>query len=103
MAKGYWIAHAEVSDPEAYERYREANAEAFRKFGGRFLVRGGKSDQAEGSLPSRHVVIEFPSYQAAFDCYHSEVYQAAKALRINASIGDLIIVDGYDGPQPSDE
>ena len=39
MAKGYWIAHLDVTDPEGYKEYQAANAVAFRKYGGRFLVR----------------------------------------------------------------
>ncbi len=41
MAKGYWIAHVDVTDAEGYKDYQAANAIAFRKFGARFLVRGG--------------------------------------------------------------
>ena len=48
MAKGYWIALVDVSDPEGYKAYIAGNATAFRKFGGRFLVRGGKSERPEG-------------------------------------------------------
>src|ERR1700722_14775810 len=48
MAKGYWIARVDVSDPEAYQAYVRANGIAFAKFGGRFLVRGGTYRAAEG-------------------------------------------------------
>lgn len=100
MAKGYWIAHIDVSDPEAYQRYVAANGTAFAKFDARFVVRAGQSQIMEGQSRTRHVVLEFPSYQAALDCYHSPEYEKAKALRIDVSSGDLVIVEGYDGPQP---
>lgn len=100
MARGYWIASVDVHDPEAYARYVAANAVAFAKFGARFLVRGGESRLQEGSVRSRSVVLEFPSYQDALDCYDSPEYQEAKALRLPYSDGDLVIVEGYDGPQP---
>ena len=100
MARGYWIAHVDVTDPEAYKAYVAANAEAFGKYGGRFIVRGGENELMEGNLRSRHVVIEFDSYQAALDCYNSPVYARAKGLRETASSGDLVIIEGYDGPQP---
>jgi uncharacterized protein (DUF1330 family) len=45
-------------------------------------------------------VIEFPSYQAALDCYRSPAYQAAIRLREHVSTADLIIIEGYEGPQP---
>ena len=40
MAKGYWIGHIDVSNPEGYKAYVAANAEPLRKYGARFLVRG---------------------------------------------------------------
>jgi uncharacterized protein (DUF1330 family) len=43
-------------------------------------------------------VIEFPSYQAAVDCYRSPEYAKAKALRQGKSVVDLSIVEGYDAP-----
>ena len=100
MAKGYWIARVDVSDPDAYKAYVAANAAAFKKFGARFLVRGGRLENPEGTSRSRNVVLEFASYQAALDCYKSPEYTAAIALRVNASVSDLIIVEGYDGAQP---
>lgn len=100
MKKGYWIAHVDISDPEGYKRYQAANAEPFAQYGAKFLVRAGESETAEGTARSRHVIIEFPSYQAAQECYYSAGYQHAKSLREDAGIADLIIVEGYDGPQP---
>lgn len=95
--KGYWIAHVTVTDPAAYEKYRAANAVAFARYGARFLVRAGAQDVVEGAVRARTVVIEFPSLQAAKDCYASPEYQAALALRQPASKGDLCIVEGYTG------
>lgn len=100
MAKGYWIARVDVRDPDAYKNYVAANAEAFARYQARFLVRGGPHEVVEGTARERNVVLEFPSYQAALDCYHSPEYARAKALRQNASDGDLVIIEGYDGPQP---
>jgi uncharacterized protein (DUF1330 family) len=100
MAKGYWIAHVDVSDPEAYQAYVRANAVAFAKFGARFLVRGGPYRAAEGNARARQVILEFTDYATALACYNSEEYQQAKALRAKASESELVIVEGYDGPQP---
>ncbi len=97
MPKGYWIAHVDVRDAEAYQRYREANAAPFAKFGARFLTRGGARVVKEGTARPRSVVIEFPSYRAALDCYDSPEYQAAKALRDPVSEGDLVIAEGWEG------
>ena len=100
MAKGYWIAQVDVADPEAYKAYVQANAIPFAKYGARFIVRGGRGEAKEGTWRSRRVVIEFADYATALACYESEEYRRARALREAASTGDLIIVEGYDGPQP---
>lgn len=100
MAKGYWIASIDVTDPEGYKAYVAANAEAFRKFGAKFLTRGGKSEALEGKLRSRVVVIEFPSYEAAVNCYRSPEYARALKLREGKSVGDIVAIEGYDGAQP---
>ena len=101
MSKGYWIARIDVADPEQYKAYVAANAAPFRKFGARFLVRAGRFENPEGTSRTRNVVIEFPSYQAALDCWKSAEYQQAIKLRETVSSGDLVIVEGYDGPQPA--
>ncbi len=100
MAKGYWIAHVDVDDPEAYKTYVAANAQPLHRFGARFLVRGGPFQNPEGTCRARNVVIEFPSYQAAVDCYNSPDYQDAVRLRQPVSKADVLIIEGYDGPQP---
>lgn len=102
MPKGYWIARVDVSDPDTYKRYVVANAAPFAEHGGRFLVRGGRAEAKEGTWRARQVVIEFPSYEAALACYESPGYREALKLRAAASEGDLLIIEGYDGPQPGE-
>ena len=100
MAKGYWIARVDVHDPEAYRVYLAANGAVFEKFGARFLVRGGTSEQVEGKGRQRNVVLEFPSYERALACYRSPEYQENIKRRLAHSVGDILIIEGYDGPQP---
>lgn len=102
MPKGYWIAHVDVADVARYKTYVEANAEPFKMFGARFLVRSGRYEIVEGSSRSRQVVLEFPSYEAALACFRSPEYAVALKLRRPASAADIVIVEGYDGPQPGD-
>jgi uncharacterized protein (DUF1330 family) len=97
--KGYWIGHVDITDPGGYKAYTSAILAPFGKFGGRFLVRGGRREVVEGKVRGRTVVLEFPSYQAARDCYRSPEYQAAAALRKGNAEVDLIVIEGYDGPQ----
>ncbi|MBB3017492.1 uncharacterized protein (DUF1330 family) [Microvirga lupini] len=99
--KGYWIGRVDVTNPDPYQNYVKANAAAFSKYGGRFLVRGGTYRVGEGEARARNVVIEFPTYEAALECWDSPEYQAAKAERDGHAIADIIIIEGYEGPQPA--
>jgi uncharacterized protein (DUF1330 family) len=101
MAKGYWIARVDVSDAEAYQRYRGLNAVAFAKFGARFMVRGPATLVGMGEARQHQVVLEFADLATAIACYDSPEYQAAKAVLAGVGKVDLVIADGYDGPQPA--
>ena len=95
MPQGYVIAQISVTDPEAYKGYVAAVGATVEKFGGTYLVRGGQSENAEGTPPGeRSVVIQFPSYQAAQDWYHSDDYRDVGAIRRSASTGVMTIVEG---------
>ncbi|MCO5146897.1 MAG: DUF1330 domain-containing protein [Aquamicrobium sp.] len=92
--KGYWIALVDVTDPEAYKDYVAANAVAFEKYGAKFVVRAGRNEQPAEPAGTRHVVIEFDSYDRAVECYHSPEYKAAVEFRKNAAKARLVIVEG---------
>jgi uncharacterized protein (DUF1330 family) len=98
MPKGYWIARVDVTNPEGYQAYVAANAVAFSKFGARFIVRGGRFTAPEGTPRARNVVLEFADYATALACYDSPEYAAARALREDHSVADLLIIEGYDAP-----
>jgi uncharacterized protein (DUF1330 family) len=100
MAKGYWIARVDVNNEEGYKPYAAANPAIFRKYGGGFVVRGGKFESMEGTSRSRNVVIEFPDYAAALACYRSPEYQANIKVRQPHATADILVVEGFDGPQP---
>lgn len=96
MAKGYWIVHVDITDPEQFKAYAAANAAPLQHYGARFLVRGGQFENPEGKTRARNTIVEFPSYEAALDCYNSKEYQDAIALRASASTMDLVIIEGFD-------
>ncbi len=100
MPKGYWIVRVDIADQEKYKAYVAANAEPLRKYGARFLVRAGQFENPEGASRTRNAVIEFPTYQAALNCWKSPEYQRAIELRKDVSTIDLIVIEGYEGPQP---
>ncbi|MFL6549559.1 MAG: DUF1330 domain-containing protein [Povalibacter sp.] len=102
MPKGYWIVRVDIENPEQYQLYVNANAEPLRKYGARFLVRAGRSESVEGNARARNAVIEFPTYQAALDCWNSPEYQAAIKLRKPVSTMELLVIEGYEGKQPDE-
>ena len=91
----YVIADIEVRDPAAYEEYKRGVAATVEKFGGRFVVRGGAVKPYEGDWsPSRVVVIEFPDMAKLDAWYHSADYKPLLDLRLSATAGRLIAVEG---------
>ncbi len=90
----YWIAHVTVTDPHAYQGYQALAPAAFAAHGARFLARGGAAETLEGPPLDRHVVIEFPTLEAARACYHSAAYQTARARRDGACVAHVVIVEG---------
>jgi uncharacterized protein (DUF1330 family) len=102
MAKGYWVVSVDVTDPEGYKLYIAENAKAFRKFGGRFLARGGKAEMVEGKGRARTVMIEFKDYATALECYRSPEYARAISVRKDKAVADIVVTEGYEGPQPTD-
>ena len=101
MAKGYWVALVEVKNGDGYKNeYVAKLAPVLKKFGCRYLTRGGQTLVPEGHSKSRVVLLEFPSYQAAMDCYNSPEYAPLKAARKANAEADIIVVEGYDGAQP---
>ena len=72
----------------------------FKKYGAKFLVRGGKHESKEGTARSRNVVLEFKDYETALACYNSPEYVRLVAIRSPHAGSDLVIIEGYNGDQP---
>ncbi|WP_163848135.1 DUF1330 domain-containing protein [Pseudooceanicola aestuarii] len=94
MPKGYIIGHITVNDPDDYAEYIRLDTPILERLGGRFVVRGGTSETPEGTAESRHVVIEFPSYDAARAAYHDPEYQEVAAIRRRSATSTIIVVEG---------
>jgi len=88
------MIHATVSDPAAFAAYKALSTAAADAHGGRFLARGGASQTVEGGARDRHVIIEYPTYDAALAAYHSPEYAAARASRDGVAVFDVIVVEG---------
>ena len=94
MAKGYVIAHAEVTNPEKWAEYVAKSKIALDKYSGQPIVRGGRCEIMEGAGRARNVVLEFPSYEAALGYARSAEYAEAKAARQGAGTIDIVVVEG---------
>lgn len=91
----YIIAHLQITDPERFERYREAVPPIVERYGGRYLIRGAAAESLEGewTVP-RLVVLEFADRDAAERFYRSPEYQEILPIRLGATTGTAAIVDG---------
>jgi uncharacterized protein (DUF1330 family) len=91
----YVISELEVRDPVAIESYRTIAARSIAQYGGRYLVRGGAADIAEGGPPPNTiVVVEFPSMERLRQWYASPEYAEALKARRTALDRRLIFVEG---------
>lgn len=94
MPKGYIIGHVTVNDPEAYKEYVARDTPILQAMGAKFVVRGGQSELMEGTAYQRHVVIEFPSYEAALKAYNDPEYQEVAEIRRRNADSTIIVVEG---------
>jgi uncharacterized protein (DUF1330 family) len=91
----YVISELEVRDPVAIETYRTIAAKSIAQYGGRYLVRGGAAEVAEGGPPVKNiVVVEFPSMERLREWYASPEYAEALKVRRSALDRRLIFVEG---------
>lgn len=94
--KAYVIAQITVEDSDRYAPYAALAPVSIAAYGGKYLVRNGAKHVLEGTSPTeRLVVLEFPSVERVKEWYASDAYQAARAIRLSASTGNLFIVEGY--------
>jgi uncharacterized protein (DUF1330 family) len=93
----YAIVDFELRDPGAMREYIVRVPAIIRKFGGRYLVRGGKTETLEGNWePDRIVLLEFPNAEQAKLFYYSEEYKPFKEVRLKAGTSKLILVEGVE-------
>ena len=94
MPKSYWIARVSIHNKEGYPEYLAAANVAFKKYGARFVVRGGTFSTMEGTSLERNVVVEFTDHATAMACYHSPEYEKARHIRQKLANADVIIIEG---------
>jgi len=94
----YIVVQVDVKDPVRYENYKKMVPASLAKYGGRFIIRGGRTETLEGTwAPARFVMVEFPDAERARAWWASEDYAEAKALRQATSSTQMILVEGVSG------
>ena len=93
--KAYWVCiYEKIENLEKLKEYATKAKPAVEKFDGKFLVRGGKNRTTDGIKSLRTVVVEFPDYNSAMQCYDSKEYQEAHDILSGHVIRHHQIVEG---------
>ncbi len=103
MAKGYWIAHIDVTDRSRYDMFVEDAAEAIDRIGGKILVRSEDCEIAYGTAKTRTVLVEFPTFADALSLFEDPQNVAARDLLNGFCEIDMIIVPGVDAESSDSE
>ena len=95
MMATYIIAFVQVTDRERYGEYMKVTPGVIARHGGKFVVRGGRSETLEGPEETRRVVvIEFATVAAARAFYESAEYERARELRRGAAVASFVLEEG---------
>jgi uncharacterized protein (DUF1330 family) len=91
----YVIVEIEITDPVGYEEYKKQAAATVHKYGGKYIVRGGKTEVLEGDWkPKRIVVLEFPTLERAREWLNSEEYREPRKMRYRTAKTNMLVVEG---------
>jgi uncharacterized protein (DUF1330 family) len=91
----YGIGDIELTDPVAFQEYRNRVGATVEQYGGRFMIQGGRVDPKEGDWQPRHLLmLEFPSLEQAERWYNSSEYKPLIAIRVKAARTQLLIAEG---------
>jgi uncharacterized protein (DUF1330 family) len=91
----YVIVDVTINDLHEYEEYKRLTPAAITAYGGKFIVRGGKTEVLEGNWkPERIVVLEFPDVHTAKEWWNSNEYSAAKEIRQRVAHTQMLLVEG---------
>ena len=101
MAKGYWIVRVDITDMDQYKNYVAANAAPLAKYGARFLgarraVRKSRRRKPHPQCGDR--VSQLPGGARLLEIAR---ISECDPLRQPVSTADLVIIEGYEGAQPT--
>jgi len=91
----YIVGDIHITDPAVYEAHVPRALATIARFGGRIVAGGGRVDLLEGGpMPERIFLIEFQNADMARRWYQSGDYQEALKLRLSASHGRVLLIEG---------
>jgi uncharacterized protein (DUF1330 family) len=91
----YIIVEIEITDPVGYEEYKKQAGATVEKYGGKYIVRGGKTEVLEGDWkPKRIVILEFPTMERAKEWLNSEEYREPRKMRHRTARTHMLVVEG---------
>jgi uncharacterized protein (DUF1330 family) len=91
----YVIVDIVVTDPTAYEQYKQLAAASIARHGGKYIARGGRTEVLEGDwAPNRIVILEFESVDRVKEWFDSPDYQEARRIRGPVSTAKLLVTEG---------
>ena len=93
--KAYWVCvYEKIDNAEKLKEYAVKAKPTVEKFSGKFLVRGGKKRRNDGIESPRTVIVQFPDYNTAIECYDSPEYQEAHDILKGQVVRHHQIVEG---------
>ena len=92
---GYWLVRASAAkDTEAQQEYSKRWQPIAKKFQAQVIAGRDRHQQCEGEPSERVLVVKFPTYDLAVQCYESAEYQDAAKYAQRAYDRELVIVEG---------
>ena len=94
----YLLVDVDIHNIDEYKKYLNKVKPMVEKFGGKYLIKGGKIDAKETDLwkPTRIVLVQFPNKTSALNWYNSEEYRPLKNLRLFNAASNILFIEGVD-------
>ena len=91
----YVIVEIDIVDPVGYAGYKKLAGATVEKYGGKYVVRGGKTEVLEGDWnPKRIVVLQFDSIPRAKEWLNCDEYREPRKMRHRTAKTNMIVVEG---------
>jgi uncharacterized protein (DUF1330 family) len=97
----YMVVEVKKKDKQKYNKYIAALTDIIARYGGRYLVRGGRvtplfrGRELERRHPDKVLIVEFPSAADHRRCFTSLEYQAIIPLRDAGAEIRAVLLEGY--------